>query len=207
MNNYTELYRWFNDNGDNTHNLNYNLNDDSIIIELGGFKGTWVEQISHKYDSNIYVIEPLTEFYNFMNKKFINNTKIHLLNVGISTENKKGMIYINGDGSSSNNNKGNPIEVEFNTIETLFEKWNLSQADLIQINIEGDEYSLLENMIETGMIFKFKNLQIQFHLFIDNAIDRRNKIQQYLENNGFKLNFDYPFVWESWLNTNYENIL
>jgi len=202
MNNRTELYRWFNNNGDNTHNLNYDLNEDSIVIELGGYKGIWVEQIFNKYKSNIYVIEPLTEFYNFMNDKFKTKSKIHLLNVGISTENKKGILYINGDSSSSNTNIGNSIEVDFNTIETIFEKWGLDHADLIQINIEGDEYSLLEKMIETGMIFKFKNLQIQFHLFVDNSIQRRNYIKEYLTNNGFKLKFDYPFVWESWENNN-----
>lgn len=203
MNNYIELYKWFNDNGDYTHNLNYDLNENSVVIELGGYKGIWAEQIFNKYNSNIYVIEPLYEFYNFMNEKFKTNNKIKLLNVGISTDNKKGMIYTNGDGSSSNTDNGKPIEVEFNTIETLFEKWKISQADLIQINIEGDEYSLLERMIETEMIHKFKNIQIQFHLFIDNCIERRNNILEYLKNNGFTLNFDYPFVWESWKNEKY----
>jgi len=202
MNN--EFSKWFSDNGDYTHNLNYDLNENSVIIDLGGYKGIWAEQIFNKYNSNIYIIEPLTEFYDFMNEKFKTNHKFHLLNVGISSNNKKGIIYTNGDGSSSNTNNGKPIEVEFNTIETIFEKWNISQADLIQINIEGDEYHLLEIMIETGMIYKFKNIQIQFHSFIDNCIERRNKIQEFLKNNGFKLNFDYPFVWESWKNERYE---
>lgn len=201
------IYKWFNDNGDYTHNLNYNLNEDSVVIELGGYKGIWVDQISSKYNSNIYVIEPLLEYYNFMKEKFKSNQKINLLNVGISIDNKKGIIYTNQDGSSSNINNGKPIEVEFNTIETLFEKWNISKADLIQINIEGDEYSLLENMIETGMIYKFKNIQIQFHLFINDCTKRRNNIQEYLKNNGFTINFNYPFVWESWKNEKYENIL
>ena len=205
MNNYTELYKWFNDKGDYTHNLNYELNEDSVVIELGGYKGIWAQQIFNKYKSTIYIIEPLAEFYNFMNEKFKTNNKIHLLNVGISTDNKKGIIYTNGDSSSSNTDNGIAIEVEFNSIETLFNKWNISQADLIQINIEGDEYTLLENMIKTGMIHKFKNIQIQFHIFIDNCVERRNNIREYLINNGFKLNFDYPFVWESWKNENYGN--
>lgn len=204
MNNYLELYNWRKDNGDYTHNLNYDLDENSIVIELGGYKGVWVEQIFSKYKSNIYVIEPLNEFYYILNEKFKTNNKIHLLNVGISTENKKGIIYLNGDSSSSNTNNGTPIEVEYNTIESVFKKLNISHADFIQINIEGDEYSLLEKMIETNMIHKFKNLQIQFHLFVDNCIERRNNIQEYLKKNGFILNFDYPFVWESWKNEKYE---
>lgn len=190
--------KWCIDNGDYTHNINYNLNENSIVVELGGFKGAWAEQIFNKYNSNIYIIEPIPKFYNFINEKFKTNNKVHLLNVGISTDNKKGIIYMNGDESSSDINSGEPIEVDFNTIETIFEKWKIFKADLIQINIEGDEYSLLEKMIQTGTIHNFKNIQIQFHIFVDNYIERRNKIHKYLKNNGFRINFDYPFVWESW---------
>jgi len=56
----------------------------------------------------------------------------------------------------------------------------------------------LENMLETGSINKFKNIQIQFHMGIEGDVERRNKIRAGLQNNGFKNKFDYPFVWESW---------
>ena len=162
MDNVSEITRWFADKGDYTHNLNYYLNENSIVIDLGGYKGIWVEQMLKKYNCNFYIIEPLSEYYNLMVNKFKNNSNVYLLNVGISTENKKGIIYTNGDGSSSNTDNGKPIEVNFNTIESIFEIWNLKKIDLIQINIEGDEYPLLEQMIATGMIFKFKNIQISF---------------------------------------------
>jgi len=109
-----------------------------------------------------------------------------------------GLIYLNGDASSSNLTTGKPIDVEFCTIETILNRFNISEVDLIQINIEGDEYLLLEHMIETGTIKKFKNIQIQFHLGIENDAERRNKIREDLISNNFKIKFDYPFVWESW---------
>jgi hypothetical protein len=105
---------------------------------------------------------------------------------------------MSGDGTSSNLANGESINVKFNTIDTIMEKWNLNEVDLIQINIEGDEYPLLEHMLETGSINKFKNIQVQFHLGIENDVERRNKIRDGLTKNGFKNNFDYPFVWESW---------
>ena len=49
-----------------------------------------------------------------------------------------------------------------------------------------------------NMINKFKNIQIQFHLGIENDKERRNEIQKNLILKGFKNKFDYPFVWESW---------
>jgi hypothetical protein len=56
----------------------------------------------------------------------------------------------------------------------------------------------MEYMIESKIINKFKNIQIQFHLGIENDIERRINIQKNLIYNGFENKFDYPFVWESW---------
>jgi hypothetical protein len=53
-------------------------------------------------------------------------------------------------------------------------------------------------MLETGDINKFKNIQVQFHLGVENDIIRRNNIREGLIKNRFEINFDYPFVWESW---------
>jgi FkbM family methyltransferase len=133
-----------------------------------------------------------------MVSKFKNNSKVRLLNVGVGIEDGDGIIYMGGDGTSSNLINGDGINVKFNTIDTILNNFGLDHIDLIQINIEGDEYPLLENMILTGSINKFKNIQIQFHLGVENDVDRRNKIREYLILNGFKINFDYPFVWESW---------
>ena len=47
---------------------------------------------------------------------------------------------------------------EFNTLDEILNTWNIDGADLLQINIEGDEYSLLDSMIASGSIHKFKNI-------------------------------------------------
>lgn len=193
-----EVSKWFKDNGDLTHNLNYDLNEDSIVIDLGGYTGLWAQQIIDKYNSNIYIIEPLPNFYNIIISKFNTNQKVKVLNVGVSTENKKGKIYLNGDASSSNLVTSNSIDVNFDTIDNIMKEWGLTKIDLIQINIEGDEYLLLEYMLEKKLVTNFKNIQIQFHHGIQNDIERRNKIREGLLKEGFKIKFDYPFVWESW---------
>lgn len=196
--NQEEFSKWLNDRGDETHSIIYDLNENSIVLDLGGYTGTWAQQIIDKYNANVYILEPVTDFYKKMVDKFSNNSKVHLLNVGIATENKSGYIFIDGDRTSSNLTKGKCIEIEFNTIDTILNKWELDNVDLLQINIEGDEYTLLESMLETGFINKFKNIQIQFHLGIENDIERRDKIREGLQKNNFITKFNYPFVWESW---------
>ena len=44
-----EIQRWFNDMGDYTHILNYDLNENSNVIDLGGYTGVWSELIIEKY--------------------------------------------------------------------------------------------------------------------------------------------------------------
>lgn len=196
--NSVEISKWFAANGDNTHNVTYDLNEDSVIMDFGGYAGVWAQQMINKYNPNVYVLEPVPEFYNQMVTKFANNSKVRLMNVGVGIENKEGMIFMSGDATSSNISSNKSIDIKFNTVETILKNWGLSEIDLVQINIEGDEYSLLEHMLETGDINKFNNIQVQFHLGVENDIIRRNNIREGLIKNRFEINFDYPFVWESW---------
>jgi FkbM family methyltransferase len=203
MINNSEIFKWIRDRGDYTHNINYDLTENSIVMDLGGYTGVWAQQIIDKYNPNVYIIEPVPTFYEGMVNKFSNNNKVHLMNVGVGAENKKGFIFMSGDATSSNLTNGESISVNFITIDEVLKEWKLNEIDLLQINIEGDEYPLLENMLSTGSINKFKNIQIQFHLgIVKNDIDRRDKIRQGLIKNNFKLKFDYPFIWESWYKTN-----
>lgn len=192
------LKRWFADNGDYTHNITYNLNENSTIIDLGGYTGVWAQQMIDKYNPNVYIIEPVPGFYDGMALKFKNNPKVKLLNVGVGVEDRDSIIFMGGDGTSSNLSNGEVVNIKLKTIDSILKEWDLIEVDLIQINIEGDEYQLLENMLINGSINKFKNIQVQFHSGIENDIERRDRIRQGLTNNNFKTNFDYPFVWESW---------
>lgn len=198
MNKIQDVPAWFASRGDDTHAINYDLNENSVIMDLGGFTGVWINKMIQKYNPNVYVIEPIDKFYDMMVSKFGDSDKVNLLNVGVSNENKKDVIYLKEDSTSSQDVGGEAVSVEFITMDKLLETWGLSEVDLLQINIEGDEYPLLEHMISTGVVNKFKNIQIQFHMNYDDFVNRRTKIQKGLVDNGFKQKYDFPFVWESW---------
>ena len=87
------IRKWFKDRGDYTHNINYDLNEDSKVIDIGGYTGVWSQQIIDKYNPNMYIIEPVPMFFDTLIDKFGDNPKVHLLNVGVSTRNKKGKLY------------------------------------------------------------------------------------------------------------------
>ena len=58
----------------------------------------------------------------------------------------------------------------------MIEGLNINKIDLMKINIEGGEYDLLFCLIEKDLISRINNLQIQFHSFVPNAKNNREKI-------------------------------
>lgn len=188
---------WNRDNGNYTHALNYPLNEDSIIVDLGAFHGVWASQIIEKYNSNVFLFEPVKEFYDYLVNKFQNNPKVKVFNYGIATDHRMDTLYLRGDGTSKYLTGGNAVVVEFISVEKMFELIGTDKIDLAQINIEGEEFPVLEKIIENKTINKFNHLQIQFHTFIENAETRRENIQKGLSESFDKM-FDYPFVFEGW---------
>ena len=131
---------------------------------------------------------------------------MEILNFGISVEEKVSFIdkkKLNGNATrllnlSEKNDSGEKIH--FITLEKLMEINNINKIDLMQINIEGGEYDILENWIESGLINKIRTLQIQFHHFegIVNPMERRKNIQKNLGNLGYNLKYKFDWVWECW---------
>ena len=67
----------------------------------------------------------------------------------------------------------------------------------MKINIEGGEYSLLEDLISNRLVANIKDIQVQFHTFAPNALERMKNIQMELSKT-HHLTYNYPFVWENW---------
>ena len=65
----------------------------------------------------------------------------------------------------------------------------------VSINIEGGEYTLLEQIINSGLINQINNLQIQFHDFFPDSQNKRKEIINKLFRTHETI-FSFPFVWE-----------
>jgi FkbM family methyltransferase len=193
----SEFQRWLNEKGDQTHRLNYNLNEQSIVFDVGGFRGEWANQIFQKYSCNIYIFEPVKSFYKTINNRF-NNEKIRVYNFGLSNKNEECEISLSEDSSSVFKTCEKSEKIELINIEKFIKENKIESVDLIKINIEGGEYDLLESMIDSGLLSVFKNIQIQFHEFVPNSKKRRNNIREHLKNT-HDLTYDFEFIWESWI--------
>lgn len=188
---------WFRDNGNYTHAINYPLTENSTVVDLGAFKGAWASQIIEKYNPYVFLFEPIPEFYEELVNRFASNPKVKVINAGVAATEHIEKLYLNEDGTSKYINQHlSPIEVKLISIEKVLDIVE-GKVDLVQINIEGEEYNLLEKMIESNIVKNFLHIQIQFHTFIEDAESRRKSIQEKLSINFNKL-FDYEFVFEGW---------
>jgi FkbM family methyltransferase len=192
-----EVTRWFADKGDQTLRLNYPLNEDSVVFDLGGFAGDWTDSIWNKYKCKIHTFEPIPELSKKIELKYAKNDKVNIYSFGLSNESKKLVINWSYDGSSFNTEMINPIDCEVKSINEFIEENNITEIDLMKINIEGDEFPVLKSLIQSGNISKIKNIQVQFHSFIHNSAEMRNEIQNELVKT-HKQTYNYEFVWENW---------
>lgn len=189
---------WFAADGDSTLRLNYDeLNKDSVIVDLGGYKGQWAGDIFSKYQCNVFVFEPLEQFFKFIKDRYKLNNRISVYHFALGDANKEELIYENADGSSTIRKEGVVSKIMFRKFEEVMKELNIHQIDLLKINIEGGEYELLEYLLDNKMLQSIKNIQVQFHDFFPNAAERMKNIQRRL-NETHSVTYQYEFVWENW---------
>jgi len=189
---------WFRDNGDKTHRLNYDLKESSIVFDLGGFHGQWAADIFCKYASQVFIFEPVENFAQQIMQRFSNNKSIRVFKFGLSDTDKSERLSLSEDGSSIFKREGEEVLIELKQINKFIDEYKITLVDLMKINIEGGEYDLLEFLIKTGAIIKFRNIQVQFHDFIPDAYKRMKNIQIELQKT-HSLTYSYEFVWENWV--------
>ena len=54
-------------------------------------------------------------------------------------------------------------EIEIVDMQDWINRREINKIALIKINIEGGEYELLDRLIETNLIEKIEDIQVQFH--------------------------------------------
>lgn len=192
------LNKWFADRGDITHRVNYDLDSNSTVLDVGGYMGDWAAKINNRYGSTIHIFEPVNKFYNTITDRFkaVSNITVHKF--GLSDDNIETKISIGADASSVFKAQGNTETIQLRSLIEFMDENDITKVDLMKVNIEGGEYDLLENIIKHGYQNRFVNVQVQFHRFVDNCESRRSGIRKSLMDT-HKITYDYPFVWENWV--------
>ena len=194
---------WYEINGDANLRLEYDLNESSVVFDIGGFIGDWCAEISARYSSNIFVFEPVNEFYSQLTRRFSKNSKIKIFQFGLSSSDVQLEMSVMSEASSAFRTK-NLVHttsyketVKLKSIIGFITANAIQHIDLMKINIEGGEYELLETLISSGVIKQIDNIQIQFHDFITDAESKMKYLKLKLSET-HELTYEYVFVWENW---------
>tara|TARA_B100000780_G_C21009383_1_gene404151 strand:- start:121 stop:846 length:726 start_codon:yes stop_codon:yes gene_type:complete len=194
-----ERTRWYREKGDEKLRLDYKLNKDSIVFDIGGYIGDFSNSIYEKYKCKIYIFEPSPLFYKICVERFKNNEKIVCFNYGLSDSENEFLLSNEKEASSISKKIKDTIgeTVKIRKFSKVFQNLQINRIDLLKVNIEGSEYNLMPHIIEEKLIEKIDNIQIQFHIFISDAKNKRSEIIKSLGKT-HKEDWCYYFVWENW---------
>ena len=191
------MAQWIRDRGDRTLRLEYDLDESSLVFDLGGYEGQWASDIFSMYRCRIHIFEPVAAFAKGLEKRFARNPKVFVHPFGLAGETKEAVIAVKKDGSSLwREGKETEVIKLVKAADFCAEK-KIESIDLMKINIEGGEYDLLEHLIAAGSVKNIRNIQVQFHDWVPGAENRAVEIQKQLEQT-HSITYQYPFVWENW---------
>lgn len=196
-----EVRRWFKDRGDQTLRLDYPLRGDSLVLDVGAYRGDFAHAIYQRFGCRVLLFEPVAEFYEHCVERFRAVPSIEVYEYGLGAKDASLPIDVKGDGSSFVKLHAPQRWASIKRADRVFEELGLDRIDLMKINIEGGEYGLLELLISSGWIRRIRFLQIQFHNFFPDAAERRQAIRAKLGTSHEEM-WNYEFVWESWMAKN-----
>ena len=186
------------------------------LVVIGAHFGVWLNDIiNEQQNKNILLVEPVPYNYSVLKKNFSKNKNIYICTNAVFSKNPKKNFYFVKENSISKlgkhwasgigsfdkqhilNHKSKRfqiteddienIEIDFITFQNLIEKYQISSIDILQIDVEGAEFEIL-NSIDFQKI-DIRSIQFEFKHF-DGTFSEGQKlksIKEKLKNNGFKL--------------------
>jgi FkbM family methyltransferase len=186
------LADWYRDRGDETWNVNYPLTPNSLVLEVGCYEGLWSSRMASKYNCFIQNFEPVKSFFQTASNLFRDNPKVSMFNFGLTDSNLETEFALDEDKSRPGS-EGRIEKVILRDVAEII----TCPVSLININIEGGEYTLLPRMLSTPVASLCQNIQVQFHDDYPGCVELRDDIRAQLSKTHVET-YCYPFVWESW---------
>ena len=173
--------------------IDWPLTEDSTVVEVGGYCGRWALQIAERYHPRLFVFEPQPWAAMVCKAALGNQAQVLTLALGVES----GLMTMGEwetDGCSLVKQGAQDVAVA--EIGGAFHSLEISDIDLMLMNIEGYEYTLLPHMLDKGILPK--RLMVQFHDHADLGGSKQSVITQRLFDVGYRV------VWSYWALTAWE---
>jgi FkbM family methyltransferase len=173
------------------------LNSDSVVVVLGGYIGSSINEWHSRYHCRITAYEPVPIFYSKLKELFASQSRIEIFNLAAGRQNTATQIKVDQESTGIFSNGCESITVTMVDIVEHLTRIGLATIDMLEINIEGGEYEVLKRLLEFPHNLQIKCLQIQFHNLSPEHAFEREYFRKLLRNN-YQEKFNYDWVWECW---------
>ena len=173
------------------------LRDGDVVIEAGAYEGRWVKKVCERHNCTIYAFEPATRAYEVARERLKGCRGVILRNVALGKQNGTAVLCnCNRDGANTvaYNPENEPSEtVPVVDVAEVVEP--LGEIALAHFNAEGGEVDILERLVETGLIVRFKTILVQWHRYNDEIQARIGALADLLP---LTHDFEHGYAWGCW---------
>lgn len=187
-------YRWRREGGEARRFALDWLRPEDTVFDFGGYEGEWAVRILERHGCRVHVFEPHPRFAERLAARFGGEPRVQVHPFALGAED--GTLHLSDAGDASSAVTGGGVEGEVRAAARFLAGVRPPVA-LAKINIEGGEYELLPALHAAGWLQNIRVLQIQFHLYSEADLHRRDAMRELLART-HDCDWEYPFVWEQW---------
>lgn len=173
-----------------------NLESTDTVLVLGGYLGDSTQRWLDVSAGQVLVVEPVKEYFQILQSKFLDNPKVELFNLAVGAKSGQVDIYVNELESGSRVISESVQAVQQIAI-SKFLKQLPNIPKIVEINIEGGEYPVMQDLINSTLVEEVETLIIQFHRYAYQDEVLRGDIRVKLSETHKEV-FSYDWVWERW---------
>jgi FkbM family methyltransferase len=179
------------------------LKNQPTIVDVGANVGYFsLFTLTRFPKAKVISFEPMPMNFELLSKYSNENPALDFNPVNKAVSGEKGHITLQYDANDSfttsasvfdNSIGSDTLKVETTTLEDVFNNYNLSNIDLLKLDCEGSEYSILYNSNEETLK-KVKALSIETH---HGKAENENKdsLLSFLQQKGFATKSEKDIVW------------
>lgn len=183
--------------------LNPNLTESLFVVDIGANRGDFFGEFCRIFHNNKIegiLVEPIPECYNILKERFSNFKNVVIFNNAISDINGNVKFYVNDYDETSSLLKIKKEMPELKSVNTELQsvldlqalklddvlKNNISEIDLLKIDVQGTEHKVLDGAIESCKSIKYIWIEVSFKALYEGS-STFNEIYDKLLSLGFIL--------------------
>lgn len=179
--------------------VTWELQPSSIVIEVGAYKGRWASIMNDLYGCKIFAFEPQPWAYELTRQKLDPFDNARVFNHALGDRcGKFEMGEYETDGCSflKVGQRGTGMG-EMKEIAREFTMLGIERIDVMLINIEGYEYTLIPYMARIGLLEIVDALMVQWHKFAVSEAQHEEVLNAIAQTHNILWHWDALTAWKA----------